>query len=1004
MRFNEDTRVKIPALVHFLRLGYKYVSLKENKSQIDDKTYIFKNIFLTSLTKINKRVFSIGEIEGIVREISMLLDNNDGGKAFYERLTDESNKVKLIDFQNFNANSLNVVTELEYSNNKKSFRPDITILINGIPIGYFEVKIKHNEEGMLAEFNRELKKRQTEKSFHRFYNLFQIMGYSNNQEYDERSKKTLNGSFYSTPNGSKTSFQFFREEDYSIYKKVNSHITNESIMEIVKDTGYVGIENTPEFKTNLELGNPAMRFITSIFSKERLFFFLKYGIVYVKNARLDRNYEKHIIRYPQYFAIQEIVAMIENPERRNKGIIWHTQGSGKTSLAYFATRYLRNFFQKRGIISKSFFVVDRLDLFTQSAEEFIKRGATVEEVESKSDFIKKIQSSDASFDFTVTNIQKFSSEKGLQENDKKGLNIQRIYFIDEAHRSYSPDGIFLINLFKNDKDGIFIGLTGTPILKDQRTKEVFGEYIHKYFYDKSIADGYTLRIKKEIVSPKFLEDLKSISQKLNISKNTKLDPKIAQQHLYESDAFCEKVVTYIQQDFENFKVVCGNDSVGAMIITSSTEQAKKLQRLFEHNTKLHTSIVISEESKEDNKDRQNKFKKGETPVLIVFNMLITGFDAPRLKRLYLFRTPNEHNLLQAITRVNRPFENFEHGYIVDFADIDEEYENTMAKYMEELASGLMDDEGLKAFNDMFVKIEEDVKEFLRLKHQLSKYRYDNLELFSNKIYYLEKKELIELKEDFKRFRFLYYELKMSSIEKEISDVDTERVNQAIKEIDRRLKRIFFENSTERGSKDDIIEAILDAVANDIELLTLKEYELPNGVNIDALFKENALLLDENRLLLSQDEMNQYKIRLAEIAREFKSYTDEMDEGKFGKYLGVAKKLENIRSEIKKMIVMSDKNGGIVMKTIRTVKDKYPNISLNEEQVELLVSETYSRYNDMVAKNEQIKQVKYTETKVFSLIGDVIDQLSLDRKHEDEFYDIGDILVNIINEELENNPL
>ena len=146
---NEDTRVKIPAILHLCRLGYEYISLKD--SQIDNETNIFREIFYESLQKINKKS-KREDMERLYDKISSMLGNEDLGKKFYETLL--SNDINLIDFQNFSNNTFHVVTELSYNNGEEEFRPDITLLVNGMPLAFIEVKKPNNKEGLLAERNR----------------------------------------------------------------------------------------------------------------------------------------------------------------------------------------------------------------------------------------------------------------------------------------------------------------------------------------------------------------------------------------------------------------------------------------------------------------------------------------------------------------------------------------------------------------------------------------------------------------------------------------------------------------------------------------------------------------------------------------------------------------------------------------------------------------------------------------------------------------------------------
>ena len=179
MKFNEDSRVKIPSILHLTRLGYEYISLKN--TSWDENTNIFKDLFVSSIKNINKnKNLKDEEVLRVYDDISLLLDNDDLGKAFYERLTEKSG-IKLIDFDDFPNNKFNVVTELTYKKDEDEFRPDIILLINGIPLVFIEVKKPNNSDGVRAERKR-IETRFQNKAFKKFVNLTQLMIFSNNME------------------------------------------------------------------------------------------------------------------------------------------------------------------------------------------------------------------------------------------------------------------------------------------------------------------------------------------------------------------------------------------------------------------------------------------------------------------------------------------------------------------------------------------------------------------------------------------------------------------------------------------------------------------------------------------------------------------------------------------------------------------------------------------------------------------------------------------------------
>ena len=192
MKFNEDSRVKIPTILHCMRLGYDYVSLKNAGCVRDESTNIFSAVFLSSVQRINPGL-SDNEARQALDEISLTLENEDLGRAFYKKLINKSG-VRLVDFENFDQNTFQVVTELTYKNGEDEFRPDITLLINGMPLVFIEVKKPNNRDGILAEHKR-IQSRFSNKKFRNVVNITQLMIFSNNMEYDDSSPHPIEGRF-----------------------------------------------------------------------------------------------------------------------------------------------------------------------------------------------------------------------------------------------------------------------------------------------------------------------------------------------------------------------------------------------------------------------------------------------------------------------------------------------------------------------------------------------------------------------------------------------------------------------------------------------------------------------------------------------------------------------------------------------------------------------------------------------------------------------------------------
>ena len=550
----------------------------------------------------------------------------------------------------------------------------------------------------------------------------------------------LQGAFYSTTSSTEASFNFFKEQIYDVKKPAFVRDGDEDL--ILKTTNLITIKHTEEFKTNKEVDTPTNRILTSMFSIERIAFILRYGIAYAEGYQ---GLEKQIMRYPQVFGTLKLVKNLDNNIK--DGIFWHTQGSGKTALAYYNTRHLNDYFQHKNIVGKFYFVVDRLDLLKQAKSEFNQRGLKVNTISSKSEFLAEftkseaVNSSSGQLEITVINIQKFSND--AQDLFKKDypLDIQRVFFIDEAHRSYKESGSFFANLKSADRNGIHICLTGTPLIGEFATKKIFGNYIHKYFYNDSISDGYTLRLIREEIESSYSTKLAEILKQLEVEVEKGVLPRNL---ILSHKSFVTPMISYIVEDLLKSRNIHNDQSIGGMIVCDSSEQARALKQNFDeiYGVKGLTSalILFDEGTKEEREKLVEDYKSGKIDFLIVFNMLITGTNIPRLKKLYLGRVVREHNLLQTLTRVNRPYKKFKYGYIVDFADITEEFDKTNEAYYKELQDELGDE--YTNYSNIFLNSGEIEKSIKDVKSKLFAYNLSNAEIFSSQISKIKDKKSI----------------------------------------------------------------------------------------------------------------------------------------------------------------------------------------------------------------------------------------------------------------------
>jgi type I restriction enzyme R subunit len=822
MAFNENTRVKIPAILHLCRLGYKYVSLSKAKWNID--TNIFTDIFEESIQRINPDSEQ-GDIKRILEDISLVLDNEDLGEAFYNMLI-ASSGTRLIDFKDFNNNSFHVVTELTYKNGEDEFRPDITLLINGMPLAFVEVKKPNNQEGVLQERDR-INVRFKNKKFRKFINISQVLVFSNNMEYDIESIEPIQGAFYASTSYASANFNCFREEDKfdlaTLFKAKDDDLENL----VLKDNNLSAIKHSPEFITNKEPNSPTNRILTSLFSKDRFAMILKYAIAYVNE---EKGLEKHIMRYPQLFATKAIERKLN--EGIKKGIIWHTQGSGKTALAFYNVKYLKDYYQQKGIVPKFYFIVDRIDLMNQAKSEFASRGLIVHTVNSKDELIRNFRTQQAIHnlsgkrEITVVNIQKFKDDSDVINANDYDINTQRIYFLDEVHRSYDPKGSFLANLINSDRNANIIGLTGTPLIGNDRTsKSTFGDYIHKYYYNASIADGYTLKLIREDVETTYKFQLKEALKEVEILKGD-ADKRI----IYAHAKFAEPMLDYIVQDFIKSRIRFGDHSIGAMVVCDSADQARKLFEIFvskynptqktvedvqpymmaaepsveygmykvDQSKNLVASLILNDiGSKDDRKDEVDDFKDGKIDILFVYNMLLTGFDAKRLKKLYIGRVIKNHNLLQTLTRVNRPYKKFRYGYVVDFADITKEFDATNKAYFDELQAELGDE--MQNYSNLFKSKEEIEEEIKNIKEKLFHYDLKNAELFSQQISQIEdRKQVLEIKKALEIAKNIYNLIRLEGHFDLLEKVDFKKLNQLYNEAARHLDLLNLKANIENN--------------------------------------------------------------------------------------------------------------------------------------------------------------------------------------------------------------
>ncbi len=430
----------------------------------------------------------------------------------------------------------------------------------------------------------------------------------------------------------------------------------------------------------------------------------------------------------------------------------------------------------------------------------------------------------------MVNIQKFEDDPDVVRTEDYDVNIQRIYFLDEVHRSYNPKGSFLANLSQSDQNAIKIGLTGTPLLGDDyNSRALFGDYIHKYYYNASIADGYTLRLIREEIATNYKLSLREALAAVELQQGD-LDRKL----IYAHPKFVEPMLDYIISDFEKSRSALNDATIGGLVICDSAEQARQMFEIFkvvyaeqaqptyaaqdsaqaliaarqpdsyaartllENKVKSGALILHDVGNKDERKNWVEDFKAGKIDLLFVYNMLLTGFDAKRLKKLYLGRVIRKHNLLQALTRVNRPYKDFRYGYVVDFADIRKEFDATNKAYFDELQDELGDE--LAHYSNLFKSTEEIAQEIEAIKDILFSFNIENAEEFSRQISQIQDRAtVLALKKALADARSLYNLIRLQGDYAQLQQLDFQKLNQLYRETCNHLDLLNLKESIESST-------------------------------------------------------------------------------------------------------------------------------------------------------------------------------------------------------------
>ena len=686
-----ENKIKQNSINLLQSLGYKFISREENLKLRGGKSseVLFREILIQKLGEINGYEYkgkrykfsqssvlkAVDELAGVSLNEGLMVANERItnllllGTSLEENLEDGTRRsfsFKFIDFENLQNNDFYVTEEFEVSrvsqsDVQKHRRPDLVLFINGIPIVVIELK---KSSVSLENGIKQLEKEQGKDEIAHLFKYIQLTIAANGS-----------GARYGTTG---TAFKF-----YSVWKEQNESQAKESLKSVVKDREISALDMT----------------LFALLSKDRLLRLVRHYIVFDKKM-------KKVCRYQQFFAIEETLKRVSAKKEgaRAGGLIWHTQGSGKSLTMVMLTKLLKQIY----INSKIIVVTDRIDLDGQIHEIFENTDVKAGRASSGSDLIEKLQSG---VSVITTLVHKFEKVK----NQKVVIRDGDIFvLVDESHRTQGGD------LHKAMKKALplacYIGFTGTPLLKREKNSFAkFGGEIHRYTIDDAVKDGAVLPLLYEgryvgqevLDSDGLTRKFDLISKELSDEAKRDLQQKWARfERVASSEQRLELIAVDINEHFKkSLKMAKGGFK--AMLATQRKYDAIKYHQIFEEFAELRSAYVISSNEHEElegghkeyvakawqetikeygSEEAYLKYVKDEfvngdeIDLLIVVDKLLTGFDAPRASTLYIDKQLKEHNLLQAIARVNRLYDGKDYGYIIDYRGLLGELDEALTSY------------------------------------------------------------------------------------------------------------------------------------------------------------------------------------------------------------------------------------------------------------------------------------------------------------------------------------
>lgn len=636
---------------------YKGVTYKFSQTNIQQAIRDLDDPLTDGLVKTNEKIF----------ETLML------GRSYTEFLPDGSKKsfaIQYIDWENFEKNVFHVVEEfaVERMDGRGTVRPDIVLFVNGIPFAVIECKKASisMEQGI-----SQMIRNQGKDYAPQLFKYVQIAMSTNKNETK-----------YATCNTPKKFWSVWKEE-------------KEEWLQALLDETVEGRLPTMQDKN-----------IISLFHPERLLELTHFFTLFDKDV-------KKVTRYQQYFAIKEIIKTIQERDEngnRQSGVIWHTQGSGKSLTMVMLAKYIlseMNEFNPKVII-----VTDRVELDKQIHKTFKHTRLKASRATSGSHLVDLINDNNA--DIVTTLVHKFDTASAKQ----KPVESRDIFIlVDESHRTqYGELHIKMKKVFPN---ACYLGFTGTPLMKKEKSTMIkFGKLIHTY----TIADGvrdkaivpllYEGKMVDQTVNQKAIDTrLEMITRNLNDKQKDEVMKKWSQfERIASSNQRLSMIAFDINQHFlDNYKTQ--GSQFKAMLATNSKIEAIRYLEAFEEFGDLTCAVVISppdqreghevvdEVSKDkvlnfwnrmmtrygDDESYEDAIKEDfidgdEIELLIVVDKLLTGFDAPRATVLYIDKPMKEHTLLQAIARVNRLYDGKDYGFIIDYRGLLDRLDQALEMY------------------------------------------------------------------------------------------------------------------------------------------------------------------------------------------------------------------------------------------------------------------------------------------------------------------------------------